>query len=68
MKLERFYPAGEIAAEQVDQLGHSEVRERNFARRLQLSRQRSAEIGLDLRATERPEVIDPGSTAISAAE
>jgi hypothetical protein len=44
IKLERFHPAGEIAAEQADQLGHTEVGERSFARRLQLSRKRSAEI------------------------
>ena len=68
IKLERFHPAGEIAAEQVDQLGHTEVGERSFARRLQLSRQRSAEIGLNLRPTERPEVIDPGSAAVGATE
>src|ERR1700730_2254717 len=68
IKLERFHPAGEIAAEQADQLGHTEVGERSFARRLQLSRQRSAEIGLDLRPTERPEVIDPGSAAVGATE
>jgi hypothetical protein len=30
--------------------------------------QRSAEIGLDLRPTERPEVIDPGSAAVGATE
>src|ERR1700737_2021528 len=57
IKPQRVHPAGEIAAEQADQLGHTEVGEGSFARRLQLSRQRSAEIGLDLRPTERPEVI-----------
>ena len=68
MKPERFHPAGEITAEQAGQLGHSKVDERSFPRRLELSREPTAEIGLDLRPAERPEVIDPGSATVGAAK
>ena len=42
MKPERFHPAGEIAAEQAGQLGHSKVDERSFPRRLRLRAQHMA--------------------------
>ncbi len=68
MKVKGSYPAGEIAAEQADQFGDGKVEERGLAVRLQLRRQPPAEIYLDLRPAEGPEVIDSRSAAIAVAE
>jgi hypothetical protein len=43
VKRERLHPAGEIAAEQADQLSHGELGKRGFPGRLELGRQRCAE-------------------------
>ena len=68
MKPHRLHAAGEVAAEQVDQLGDGEVEERPLATRFELGRERPPEIGLDLWPPEGPEVIRARPRAVGAAE
>src|SRR5262245_43746302 len=66
--MKQLHPTGEVAAEHADELAYCEIKECPLALSLELRRQWPAEIGLDIRPTERPEVIRCRSAAIGVAE
>ena len=68
MQMQRSYPAGEVAAEQADQLGNGKIQERGLARGLELGGEGRAKIDFDLRPPERPEVIGRRPAAVGAPE
>src|SRR5450759_3156392 len=68
MHMNWFHPARESAAEQTDQFGHGEIEEGALALGFQRGGMAAAEISLDLRTPERPQVISGRRDAIVGAE
>ena len=68
MNTNRVHSLRKRAAKQRRQLRHREVEKRILTFRFQFLRQPSAEIDLDLRPTERPQMIRRGGGSIDGAE
>lgn len=68
MNPDRLEAARESAAEHADQLRYREVEECAVAVRLELARQLAAEIALDIRSPQRPQLIRGGRRTIGMSE
>ena len=68
MKTYRLQPPGKVIAEELRQFRSGKVKERVVALALEFPRQASAEINLDVRTPERPQVISGRGGAIGMSE
>src|SRR5262245_24883139 len=68
MEMERLHALSEVAAQQAHQFADGEVSECRLAARLELCRQASPKIRLDLRPAEGAEMIDACVGAVGAAK
>ena len=68
MDLDRLYAATEIAAEHAGHFGNGKIKKCAVAAGFEFRGQLAAEIGLDLRPAQRPELIGTGRRAIGMSE